>query len=90
MSDKKDPKRDIQIRMRRIEGQVKGIQKMIDNDACCKDLLVQVAAVRAAINKVGSLILQNYAERCFFCDEETDINKEKMNELVDTINMFLK
>lgn len=89
MNDKNDAKRDIQVRMRRIEGQVKGIQKMIENDACCKDLLVQVAAVRAAINKAGSLILQNYAEKCFLSDDEK-FNKEKLQELVNTINMFLK
>ncbi|MFD3156432.1 metal-sensitive transcriptional regulator [Haloimpatiens sp. FM7330] len=90
MGEKKDIQKDIKIRMRRIEGQVKGIQKMIENDACCRDLLVQVAAVRAATNRVGSLILQNYAERCFVYEDEETSDKEKIKELIDTINMFLK
>ncbi|WP_373898560.1 metal-sensitive transcriptional regulator [Haloimpatiens sp. FM7315] len=90
MEEKKDPKKDIQIRMRKIEGQVKGIEKMIENDACCKDMLVQVAAVRAAINKVGSLMLQNYAEKCFSYDFEGDSNKDNIEQLIKTVNMFLK
>jgi DNA-binding FrmR family transcriptional regulator len=46
-------------RLRRIEGQVKGIERMLDSEQCCSDILVQVAAVRSAINKVGSLIFES-------------------------------
>ncbi len=58
-------KKDIQNRLKRIEGQVKGIEKMVDNETCCKDILIQIAAIRAAINKVGTLVLENYAKDCF-------------------------
>ena len=51
--NKSNLKKDISLRLRKIEGQVKGIQKMVDSGSCCKDILVQIAAVRAAINKVG-------------------------------------
>lgn len=89
MEKKKDPKKDIQVRLRRIEGQVKGIEKMMENEVCCKEILVQVAAVRAAINKVGALILQNYAQNCMTSDEENK-NVEKIEELVSTLTMFMK
>ncbi|MCY6370450.1 metal-sensitive transcriptional regulator [Clostridium ganghwense] len=89
MEKKKDTKRDIQVRLRRIEGQVKGIEKMMENEVCCKDILVQVAAVRAAINKVGALILQNYAKNCMASDEETT-HEHKIEELVSTLTMFMK
>ncbi|MDK2815257.1 MAG: CsoR family transcriptional regulator, copper-sensing transcriptional repressor, partial [Thermoanaerobacter sp.] len=53
-----DSKGDLLRRLRKIEGQVKGIQKMIENDAHCVDVLVQVAAVRSAINSVGKILLK--------------------------------
>lgn len=87
MDEKKDNlKKDISVRLRRIEGQVKGIERMMDNEACCKDVLVQIAAVRAAINKVGGLILENYAVNCMSLDEENP----EIKKLIDTMIMFLK
>lgn len=82
-------KKDILLRLRKIEGQVKGIQGMIDKNTCCDDVLVQIAAIRAAINRVGGLILENYAKNCLdigFTDEE----QEKLKNLISTINKFVK
>ncbi|MBU5590964.1 metal-sensitive transcriptional regulator [Clostridium sp. MSJ-4] len=84
-----DLKKDIIVRLRRIEGQVKGIQNMVDREVCCKDMLVQIAAVRAAINKVGGLMLENYAINCMDLEESSE-NNEKIEELVSTLLMFLK
>lgn len=86
----KDSKKDIQVRLRRIEGQVKGIEKMMDNDACCKEVLVQIAAVRAAINKVGTLILKNFAQECMIKDDATIEEEAKLDELMSTLTMFMK
>lgn len=83
-------KKDIQTRLRRIEGQIKGIEKMLDNEVCCKDVLIQVAAARAAINKVGAIILENYAKKCFECNSEDKEEIGKIEELVSTLTMFLK
>lgn len=82
-------KKDIVVRLRRIEGQVKGIEKMIDNEACCKDVLVQIAAVRAAINKVGGLLVENYAKSCLIT-EDTDQNSKNVEQLISTLLTFLK
>jgi Uncharacterized protein conserved in bacteria len=90
MDKKKDPKKDIQVRLRKIEGQVKGIEKMIDSNACCKDVLVQVAAARAAMNKVGALILKNYAKECMADEEKIHEHDMKMDDLVETLTMFIK
>lgn len=89
-SNEKNSKKDIQVRLRRIEGQVKGIEKMMDSNTCCKDVLVQVAAVRAAINKVGALILQNYAKECMVDDEGKNLYEAEIDELVTTLTMFMK
>ena len=55
--------KDIQVRLRKIEGQVKGIEKMVASEACCKNILVQVAAVRAAMNKVGGTCFREIYKR---------------------------
>ncbi len=83
-------KKDIQTRLRRIEGQIKGIEKMVENDVCCKDVLIQVAAVRAAVNKVGGIILENYAKGCLLCGDDDKSEEEKIEELVSTLTMFIK
>jgi CsoR family transcriptional regulator, copper-sensing transcriptional repressor len=83
-------KKDILKRLNRIEGQVKGIQKMIGEEKSCVDVLTQIAAIRAAINKVGGMILENYSKVCIQNSFDTD-NKEKgVEELVNTVQKFLK
>lgn len=81
-------KKDIITRLRRIEGQVKGIEGMIEDGAQCKDILVQIAAVRAAINKVGSLMLINSAGDCIIANDSEQ--SKKLEELISTLTMFLK
>ncbi len=85
-----DSKEDILKRLRRIEGQIKGIHKMINEDKQCVDILTQVAAVRAAINKVGGIILQRHSKTCLQNALESENSKEVVSELVDTIQKFLK
>ena len=52
-------------RLRRIEGQVRGLQKMIDEGRDCESIMTQLVAVRAAIEGVGTLVLNNYMQLCF-------------------------
>lgn len=51
-------------RLRRIEGQIRGLQRMVEGDAYCVDILHQVAAARAALQEVGRLLLGSHVERC--------------------------
>ncbi|SHI33209.1 DNA-binding transcriptional regulator, FrmR family [Clostridium cavendishii DSM 21758] len=90
MDDKEELlKRDIIVRLRRIEGQVKGIQGMMDKNVCCPDVLVQIAAIRAAINKVGVLIVENYARNCIGIEEGSE-SEEGLEQLIKTLNTFMK
>jgi DNA-binding FrmR family transcriptional regulator len=57
-------KMDIGKRLNRIEGQVKGIRRMIEEDKNCVEVLTQIAAVRAAINKVGGIVLEKHSKTC--------------------------
>jgi DNA-binding FrmR family transcriptional regulator len=59
-------------RLKRIEGQIRGIQKMIQDGRDCESLLTQLAAIRSAIEGVGALMLNNYMRLCFREGAEKD------------------
>ncbi len=63
MADKATPEQ-IQARLRRIEGQIRGIAKMLEADRTCEDMITQVMAVRASIDNVGALILDTHLDTC--------------------------
>ena len=67
-------------RLRRIEGQVKGIQKMVEEEKYCGDILIQIAAARAAINSVGGLILENYMKDCLKNYLDGEAEEEALDE----------
>lgn len=85
-----DSKEDILKRLRRIEGQVKGIQRMIEEDKNCEDILTQVAAVRAAINKAGGLILEKHSLTCIENAASSDDKRQALSELAKTMQRFMK
>jgi DNA-binding FrmR family transcriptional regulator len=73
-------KKDITARLRRIEGQIRGLQRMVDEEVPCPDILTQVAAVTSAIKKVGTIIVQTYMNECL---EKTQ--KESVTKRGDTL-----
>jgi CsoR family transcriptional regulator, copper-sensing transcriptional repressor len=83
-------KDDVLKRLRRIEGQIKGIHKMIDNDQCCNDVLIQVAAAKAAIAKVGGIIMENYSKECIRRAIEQGDEEENIENLINTIIKYSK
>jgi DNA-binding FrmR family transcriptional regulator len=58
------PKQDTLMRLRRIEGQIRGLQKMVEGGAACEEVLTQVAAATAAIKKAGLVMIQGYMDEC--------------------------
>ncbi len=72
-------RREILMRLRRIEGQVRGLAGMIEREAPCLDVLTQVGAVTAAMKKVGLVVLQAYLEECL--GRETSGEKETRESL---------
>jgi DNA-binding FrmR family transcriptional regulator len=54
----------LQKRLRRVEGQVRGIQRMVDDDRYCIDVLTQISAVQAALDKVALELLDDHARHC--------------------------
>jgi DNA-binding FrmR family transcriptional regulator len=90
--DAKD-KEKLRNRLRRIEGQVRGLQRMIDEEAYCVDVLTQVGSVVSALEKVGVIVLKDHVEHCVRASIESgDRQKadEKVEELTAAVERFLR
>jgi CsoR family transcriptional regulator, copper-sensing transcriptional repressor len=78
-------------RLRRIEGQVQGLQRMLDNDAYCVDILLQVSAVQGALEQVQKLLLGRHIESCVAdalrSGSKTE-RQQKVDELLDVFSRF--
>ncbi|MCG0275873.1 MAG: metal-sensitive transcriptional regulator [Thermosediminibacteraceae bacterium] len=85
-----ESKEDIKKRLKRIEGQIKGIQKMVEDEKYCIDILIQIAAVRAALNKVGLILLKDHTRGCVARAMNTEHQEEVIEELINVINQFIK
>ena len=75
-------------RLRRIEGQVRGIARMIDDERYCIDILTQVQAVRAALKRVEDEILQDHVEHCVqdaIASGDQNEQRTKITELVEVL-----
>ena len=80
----------VQGRMRRIAGQVAGIQRMIDEDRYCVDILLQVAAVRAALDGVGKVLLNAHVETCVADALESRRPKDRKEKVAELMEVFSK
>lgn len=81
----KREKKDVLLRLKRIEGQIRGLERMVEEEVPCPDILTQVAAVTSAIKKVGTVIVQTYMEECL---EKT--RKESGSKRGETVKDFQK
>lgn len=82
-------RRDLMNRLKRIEGQVRGLQRMLDEDAYCPDILTQASAVNSAINSFCKVLLTNHLRTCVTEDILAGRN-EAVDELVDTLQKLMK
>jgi DNA-binding FrmR family transcriptional regulator len=82
-------KDQLQGRLRRIEGQVRGIQKMVDEDRYCIDVLTQIAAVQAALDKVALGLLDDHARHCVI-DAPASERADKTDELMAAVGRLMR
>jgi len=75
-------KKDLQDRLRRIEGQVRGLQRMVDEDQYCIDILTQVSSVQAALRAVGMGLLDDHVRHCVRESLEHGEGDQKIEELM--------
>ena len=81
--------KDLIHRLNRIEGQVRGIKKMVENGTYCTDILIQVSAVNAALNSFSKVLLGNHIRTCV-AEDIRQGKEETVEELVATLQKLMK
>jgi DNA-binding FrmR family transcriptional regulator len=81
-------KKDVQDRLRRIEGQVRGLQRMVEEDKYCIDILTQLSSVSAALRAVGMGLLNDHVRHCVRESIEQGHGDEKVEELLAAVARF--
>ncbi len=81
--------KDLLNRLKRIEGQVRGVERMIEEDAYCTDVLIQVAAINAALNSFNKVLLGNHIRTCV-AENIREGNDEVVDELVGVIQKLMR
>jgi DNA-binding FrmR family transcriptional regulator len=82
-------KDQLQKRLRRIEGQVRGIQGMVDEDRYCIDILTQISAVQAALDKVALGLLDEHTRHCVM-GADADNQADKTEELMAAVGRLMR
>jgi DNA-binding FrmR family transcriptional regulator len=86
MAEQEKPKELLVSRLKKIEGQIRGIQKMVEGERECESIITQLVAVRAAIESVGALVLNNYMKICFREDRGTEM--DSINSLARCVSLW--
>lgn len=81
--------RDLITRLNRIEGQIRGIRKMVENNAYCVDILTQVSAASCALNSFTKVLLSEHIKSCVTEDIRSG-GEEKVDELVKVLQKLMK
>lgn len=83
-------KQQLLNRLKRIEGQVRGIHKMVEEDRYCVDILNQISAVQAATNKVALNLLENHTHHCVADAIQKNNGEEAIEELMGLVKKMVK
>lgn len=84
-----DAKKNVLIRLNRIEGQIRGIRKMIEGEEDCKAILTQLSAVKSALDSTSAIILDTHAKECL-TGIMADRENVDLDELLGLMKKFLK
>jgi len=84
-------KAEVLARLKNVRGHIAGIERMMEEDQPCANLLVQIAAVRSSIDKIGYFLLENNAVNCL-CDDSqfTAQDRRKVEQVVKQLLSFVK
>lgn len=81
--------KDLLNRLSRIEGQVRGVKKMVEEDSYCVDILMQVSAINAALNSFSKVLLSNHIKECVATELRAG-NDEVIDELAEIMKKMMK
>lgn len=79
---------EITRRLRRIEGQARGIQKMLDEGRDCEEMLTQTMAIRSAVDQVGARLMEYHVDRCLL--DGFDCQPEQMERLRESMRLWIR
>ncbi|WP_026478827.1 metal-sensitive transcriptional regulator [Alkaliphilus transvaalensis] len=82
-----DVRKDVINRLKTIKGHIQGIEKMVEEGKECKDVLMQITAIKSSIEKVGLLIIEDHAKACLVKD---NITSEEAQKVIAEIIKFMK
>ena len=85
-----DTKKKIKTRLARIEGQVRGITNMVEKEAHCDDILIQIASVRSALGGLSKAILEGHIRHCVVDDIKNGNDSKSVDDLLITLERMLK
>jgi CsoR family transcriptional regulator, copper-sensing transcriptional repressor len=77
-------------RLARIEGHVRAVKRMVEEDTPCPDVLVQIAAVRAALNAVGQLVLEDHMQGCMVKAAQEGDFEDAFRDLKKSLDQFIR
>lgn len=81
--------KDLMNRLSRVEGQIRGIKRMVEEDCYCPDIMVQVAAANAALKSFNKVLLSNHIRSCV-ANDIREGNDETIEELIETLGKVMK
>lgn len=89
--DKSSAKAEVLNRLKNVKGHIAGIERMVEEDQPCSNVLIQLSAIRASVEKIGIYILENNAVECL-CDQAAldAADKDKVEQIVKQMITFLK
>ena len=85
---KEEARKKVLMRLKKVAGQVTGIQRMVEEDRYCVDVLHQVAAVEGALDRIGHLLLTTHVETCVVNAFETGNPRERQQKLDELMGVF--
>ena len=84
-----EERKKLVTRLKKVEGQIRGIEKMVEEDAYCPDILIQVSAINAALNSFNKVLLANHIRTCV-AEDIREGKDETIDELVATLQKLMK
>lgn len=89
MSSRHKMQKDVLDRLSKAEGHIRGIRKMVEEDRSCPDVLLQIAAVKAALDKVGRIVLEDHIETCLMDAVRDGDVEARLSELKEALAKLL-
>lgn len=83
-------RRKVIARFKRIEGQIRGVQRMIEEEADCGEILNQIAAIKSAVHHAGVIMFENHAQECIAKSLEEGGRQQSFDEIVRVMGRFIK